>query len=115
MNGTISERIQKVQENIEKAAVKCGRNSSDIKLMAVSKFHSIEEIEQAYNCGLKLYGENRVQEACEKFPEYHLSPPFPSASSPASAASGSAAVLPAFIRSPIRAVETPMMINRRIT
>lgn len=69
MNGTISERIQKVQENIEKAAVKCGRNSSDIKLMAVSKFHSIEEIEQAYNCGLKLYGENRVQEACEKFPK----------------------------------------------
>ncbi|MCR5698391.1 MAG: YggS family pyridoxal phosphate-dependent enzyme [Treponemataceae bacterium] len=69
MTGTISERIEKVQENIENAAVKCGRNSSEIKLMAVSKFHSAEEIEQSYECGLKLFGENRVQEAGEKFPK----------------------------------------------
>ena len=62
-------RIETILENIKIACKNSNRNFSDVKLMAVSKFHPIEEILQAYNCGLKLFGENRVQEACSKFSE----------------------------------------------
>lgn len=62
-------RIETILQNINDACSKSNRNSSDVKLMAVSKFHPVEEILQAYNCGLKLFGENRVQESCAKFPE----------------------------------------------
>lgn len=62
-------RIETILQNIKDACSKSNRNFSDVKLMAVSKFHPVEEILQAYNCGLKLFGENRVQESCAKFPE----------------------------------------------
>ena len=62
-------RIEDILEKISLACDKSDRKTSDVKLMAVSKFHPVEEILQAYDCGLKLYGENRVQEACSKFSE----------------------------------------------
>lgn len=62
-------RIEDILEKISLACDKSNRNPSDVKLMAVSKFHPVEEILQAYDCGLKLYGENRVQEASSKFSE----------------------------------------------
>jgi pyridoxal phosphate enzyme (YggS family) len=43
--------------------------------MGVSKFHPISKIEEAYNHGLRLFGENRVQEAAEKFPPFIESHP----------------------------------------
>ena len=52
-------RIETILQNINDACSKSNRNFSDVKLMAVSKFHPVEEILQAYNCGLKLFGENR--------------------------------------------------------
>lgn len=65
---TIKERIESVQEKLEIACQKANRRREDVTLLAVSKFHSAQEIEQAYECGLRFFGENRVQEACEKFP-----------------------------------------------
>lgn len=62
-------RIEDILEKISLACDKSARKSTDVKLMAVSKFHPVEEIIQAYDCGLKLYGENRVQEASSKFSE----------------------------------------------
>ena len=62
-------RIEDILEKISLACDKSARKKNDVKLMAVSKFHPVEEILQAYDCGLKLYGENRVQEACSKFSE----------------------------------------------
>ena len=62
-------RIEDILEKISLACDKSARKSTDVKLMAVSKFHPVEEILQAYDCGLKLYGENRVQEASSKFSE----------------------------------------------
>ena len=64
----MDEKIQIVQEKIENACKKSGRKVEDVTLLAVSKFHSAQEIENAYNCGLRFFGENRVQEATEKFP-----------------------------------------------
>ena len=62
-------RIEDILEKISLACEKSARKPSAVKLMAVSKFHPVEEILQSYDCGLKLYGENRVQEACSKFSE----------------------------------------------
>lgn len=70
MNNTdkiIRENIEHIREKIDRAAVKSGRSSSAVKLMAVTKFRSIEEIRSAYGAGIRLFGENRVQEAVEKF------------------------------------------------
>lgn len=67
--GTIAENILQVKEKISDAAIKAGRDPHAIKLMAVSKFHNVEEIQEAIDSGITLFGENRVQEAKEKFPE----------------------------------------------
>lgn len=41
---------------------------SGTKLVAVSKFHPVENILEAYNAGQKLFGESRIQELVEKYP-----------------------------------------------
>lgn len=55
------------QEQLEKTAQTYGRDPSSIKVMAVSKTRNIEEIVEARNAGLDLFGENRVEEASGKF------------------------------------------------
>jgi pyridoxal phosphate enzyme (YggS family) len=65
---TIGERIGEIRERIEKACIRSGRRPEDIRLMAVSKFHRAEEVSEALVAGISLFGENRVQEAQDKFP-----------------------------------------------
>lgn len=59
-------RIQEIQKRIEDAAVRSGRKSSDVTLLAVTKTFSVEQIQEAYDLGLRQFGENRVQEALDK-------------------------------------------------
>jgi pyridoxal phosphate enzyme (YggS family) len=59
---TIKHNIDAVREKISSAAAKSGRNPNDILLMGVSKFQPLESIYAARDCGLALFGENRVQE-----------------------------------------------------
>lgn len=59
--------LQEIYANIEKAAIKSGRKAEDIKLIAVSKMHSIEEINEGISLGLTDLGENKVQELCSKY------------------------------------------------
>lgn len=66
MRVSISENIARVHEQIEAAARRCGRDSAEIALMAVSKTQSAEVIREAYTAGQRLFGENRVQEFSEK-------------------------------------------------
>ena len=40
-----------------------------VRLLAVSKFHSVEKIREAYDCGHRIFGESRVQELCAKHPQ----------------------------------------------
>ena len=54
--------IASIQERISAAARRAGRNPEDITLMAVSKTQPPERIREAYEAGLRLFGENRVQE-----------------------------------------------------
>ncbi len=64
---SIRDSILRVSESIAQCVHGAGRKSESVQLMAVSKFHPVEEIQEAIDCGLCLYGENRVQEADEKF------------------------------------------------
>lgn len=60
------DRIAAVQARIAAAAVRVGRDPQDITLVAVSKTHTAEEVAAAYAAGLRVFGENRVEEAGPK-------------------------------------------------
>ncbi len=62
----ISENLKFIRENIEKAALSSGRETNDIKLMAVTKNVETAKINYAISQGIKLIGENRVQEFLSK-------------------------------------------------
>jgi PLP dependent protein len=58
----IRENLLRVQERMEAAARRAGRNAADITLIGVSKTHPAEAIREAFYAGLRHFGENRVQE-----------------------------------------------------
>ncbi|MBI9094868.1 MAG: YggS family pyridoxal phosphate-dependent enzyme [Sphaerochaeta sp.] len=64
---TVHTRLERILMEMEKAAMESGRRLADVKLMAVSKTHSYEEILELFACSQMLFGENRVQEVEEKF------------------------------------------------
>ncbi len=64
----ISQNLTAVQAQIAQAARKAGRRAEDVRLIAVSKTQPAEAVRQALEAGQRLFGENRVQEAQEKFP-----------------------------------------------
>jgi pyridoxal phosphate enzyme (YggS family) len=66
---TIKENIDSLRLRMEGAATRAGRPVSEISLMAVTKFQPIEAVFSAYAAGIRLFGENRVQEACSKYGE----------------------------------------------
>ena len=63
---SIAENIAQIREQIAAAARRAGRNPADITLMAVSKTFPVESIRDAYAAGLRVFGENRVQEFAGK-------------------------------------------------
>ncbi len=65
----VSDNLLLVKERIERAALKAGRDSSEIKLVAVSKKIGVEKIKDAVSAGATLLGENYVQEAKKKIGE----------------------------------------------
>lgn len=62
----IAENLARVQERVEAAARRSGRNSADIRLVAVSKTVEVQRVQQAIKEGIKILGENYVQEAQKK-------------------------------------------------
>jgi len=63
------DRLKMVLDRIDQACVKSGRERAEVDLMAVTKRHSLEEIEPAVRGDIACFGENRVQEAAEKIPQ----------------------------------------------
>jgi pyridoxal phosphate enzyme (YggS family) len=63
----IAEKIGSVRKRIEAAALRVGRNPGDIRLVAVTKFAEPGQIISAIDCGIRIIGENRLQEALAKF------------------------------------------------
>jgi pyridoxal phosphate enzyme (YggS family) len=63
---SISQNIAAIRERIDAAARRAGRSANEVSLMAVTKTHPPERIREAYEAGLRLFGENRVQEFAGK-------------------------------------------------
>ena len=63
----LESNLKSVRERIEKAAAKAGRDSIEIKLVAVTKRVEPERIEQALALGIETFGENYAQEFRDKY------------------------------------------------
>lgn len=63
----IRENIEHVKENIKTACEKSGRKADEVTLIAVSKTKPIPMLMEAYECGCRDFGENKVQELVEKW------------------------------------------------
>jgi len=68
---SVAENIVRVREQIAAAARRAARNPEEITLMGVSKTFPVERIREAYAAGLRLFGENRVQEFAAKADALH--------------------------------------------
>ena len=66
---SLADNIARVRERLERAARKSARNPEEIALIAVTKTFPPEPIREAYRAGLRLFGENRVQEFAVKAEE----------------------------------------------
>jgi pyridoxal phosphate enzyme (YggS family) len=71
MEASVAERWAAVQERIARAARRAGRDPAEVTVVAVTKTVPPERIVEAYACGLRVFGENRVEEAEEKIPQVH--------------------------------------------
>lgn len=66
MPASVPARLAEVRARVTAACAGAGRDPAEVRLMAVTKTHPTEVLEQAYDAGLRLFGENRVQEAATK-------------------------------------------------
>jgi pyridoxal phosphate enzyme (YggS family) len=67
--GTLRERLAAVRERIARAAERARRDPAEITLLAVTKLFPAAAIREAYELGLREFGENYVQELENKWPE----------------------------------------------
>jgi pyridoxal phosphate enzyme (YggS family) len=78
MEETFEQRLEAVERRIAAACERAGRPRHEVRLLAVSKTKPPEAVREAADCGLRLFGENKVQEAQAKIPmcpaglEWHL-------------------------------------------
>lgn len=63
----IQENLKKVKENIEKSCAASGREREEVTLIAVSKTKPVSMLMEAYDCGQRIFGENKVQEIMDKY------------------------------------------------
>ena len=64
--GSVAENLAAVEARIKAACTRVGRDPSEVRLLPVSKSQGTDLIAEAYEAGVRLLGENRVQEATEK-------------------------------------------------
>ncbi len=65
---TLRDRIDQVEARIQSAVRSAGRRRDEVTLIAVTKKFSADAMREAYNLGLRVFGENYVQEFAEKRP-----------------------------------------------
>jgi len=66
------ENIKNIYRKISSASIRSGRNPFDVKLIAVTKTVAMDKIKEAIDLGLRIFGENRVQEAKQKIADCRL-------------------------------------------
>nr|WP_246870525.1 YggS family pyridoxal phosphate-dependent enzyme [Mameliella sp. LZ-28] len=62
--------MSEIQDRIAKACTEAGRDTSEVQLIAVSKVQPLDRVEAVLEEGHRLFGENRVQEAAGKWPDF---------------------------------------------
>jgi len=67
-SGTIAGKVQSIREGIRLAALRVGRDPSTVQLVAATKTVPPSGLLEAYSAGVRIFGENRLQEAQEKMP-----------------------------------------------
>lgn len=63
----LKEQLEQVNQNIQKACDKSKRDRNEVTLIAVSKTKPIEVLQEAYDLGVRIFGENKVQELADKY------------------------------------------------
>lgn len=63
----LKDRLEEVERRIEEACRRAGRKREDVTLIAVSKTKPVETLKEAYDLGVRIFGENKVQELTEKY------------------------------------------------
>ena len=66
---SISENLHEINDRILQACARADRNPDEVTLIAVSKTKPLSALSEAYEEGARDFGENKVQEICEKYPE----------------------------------------------
>ncbi len=69
----LAENLSAVQKNIKQCTDKVGRDVNDIRLIAVSKTRSLEEVKAIASLGQNCFGENTIQDAMSKIPHFNHS------------------------------------------
>lgn len=64
----IKDNLAAIQQRIAAACKRAGRDFAEVTLVAVSKTFPVTDVEEAIAAGLRVFGENRIQEAAEKIP-----------------------------------------------
>ena len=67
---TFAQRLNAVLEQVAQAASRVGRSAAEITLIGVSKRKPLDDMQAAYDAGLRDFGENRAQEVRDKFPTF---------------------------------------------
>lgn len=67
MSSDVKSALSQVRQRISEAAQRAGRNPAEITIMAVTKTHPAESVLEALDAGVTVLGENRVQEAVQKY------------------------------------------------
>lgn len=62
----LKENLAEVQSRVEQACKRAGRDVAEVTLIAVSKTKPITDLQEIYNAGVRDFGENKVQEMCDK-------------------------------------------------
>jgi len=67
--GAVAARVKSIRERIAAACARSGRAVDEVTLVAASKGQPVEALAAAWEAGVRVFGENRVQEAASKRPE----------------------------------------------
>lgn len=63
----VAENYREVEKKVCEACARSGRDRSEVTLIAVSKTKPVEMLREAMEAGAKVFGENKVQELCDKY------------------------------------------------
>ena len=63
----VAENYREVDRRVGEACARSGRNRKEVTLIAVSKTKPVELIREAMDAGADVFGENKVQELCDKY------------------------------------------------